>query len=244
LKPAICRFGVGQLEIWKMSISAPPSNFKRAPEGTFPAICSRVIELGSHPSTFNGKTRMVVKVRLGFELKDEDCLTDDGEPLLIYRTYNYSFAGNSSLGADIEGMVGKFNSATFRLEQLLGVRCLVTVVHEERDGATYANVGKIGQVPKGMAVGTLVDELLLLDLDPAKFNQADFDRLPDKTQEMIKQSPEYAALKGNGNGSASRAAPVVPKLPGDPRGAYAPALPKPAATFDAAVKQLDDEIPF
>ena len=51
----------------------------------------------------------------------------------------------------------------FDVESLLSVGCLINVIHETRNGSTYANVASVMRLPKGMTAPTPRDYIRVCD---------------------------------------------------------------------------------
>ena len=68
----------------------------------------------------------------------------NGRPFTVRRRYNMSLHKKATLRRDLESMMGRaFTDSElkgFDLESLIGLPCLLNVVHKTRDGVTYSNV--------------------------------------------------------------------------------------------------------
>jgi len=121
------------------------TNFKPVPAGTWAAICFRIVELGTQDAgAFQGKPKH--KVLLSFEIHDEECRTDDGQPMVI-NSPRYTYSMHEKSRRELEAWRGQaftdkdFGEGGFTLSKLLGVPCLLSVVHTVgNNGKTYANV--------------------------------------------------------------------------------------------------------
>jgi len=126
-------------------------DFKPAPEGQHRATCCDVRDLGMVESTFGGKTRSRHCVLIGWQLAS--CM-EDGRPFFIARRYTASLHRKANLRKDLEAWRGKRFSEKelerFDLESVIGAGALLQVVHNERDGTTYANVNVVMALPEGM----------------------------------------------------------------------------------------------
>lgn len=134
-----------------MIVRAPQEQFATAPEGSGAAICVDVIDLGELPNPFNpDKPRHMV--RLVWQLGE---LQDDGKPYHIKQDYTASLHEKAKLRQDLQSWRGRaftFDELVgFDLDSLIGAPCLLNVVHAQgRKGGTFANVGAIMKLPKGM----------------------------------------------------------------------------------------------
>lgn len=208
--------------------------FEKVGEGTWAAICYRVVDLGTQKTTYKGTSKEQHKIRLDFEVHDPDQQTADGRPMVIGERYTLSMFDNAALRKQLETWRGRsFQDAelgpngTFQLENLLGVPALISVVHTDKGDRSYANITGIAKLPSQMR-GTLPDkphnEPVFFSLEADEFDQAVYDALPEWLRKIIADSPEYQAIAhAQRNGSKS-----VPGRSGSKEAASA----------------YDDEIPF
>ncbi len=123
-----------------------------APAGTYPAVCVDVVDEGMKP-TPNGEKH---KVSLHFQI-DEPFPGKPGEFFTVRKWYTLSLNEKATLYADLVAWRGKpFTDeelAGFDLEKLIGVPCIVNIVHKpSADGSrTYANITSIMRPMKGTA---------------------------------------------------------------------------------------------
>jgi hypothetical protein len=180
-------------------LPAPSSTFAPPPAGTFPAICYRILDLGTQQSSYMGKPRTAHKILISWEIKDDEAVMEDGRPMSIHQNYTWSMNEKANLRKDLESWRGKrftdadFGEDGFELADLLGVPCFMGVVHKDVDGTTYANISAISKLPKGMTVPPLVNKPLILWLDHT-FDKAAFAELSEGMQNKIKGSPEYQSV--------------------------------------------------
>lgn len=175
------------------------SNFTPAPAGAHRAICIGFVDLGTQKGNYQGKVTIRHQVRVRWELCDE--MMENGKPFTITKAYTWSMSDKSNLRKNLESWRGKpfekadFGPEGFDTKKLLGVPCLITIVHADNNGRTYANIAGISPLPKGMErPSAAVNPLTYLALEPGGFDKAVFESLPDQTKEQIKLSPEYQAL--------------------------------------------------
>jgi hypothetical protein len=149
-------------------------NFLPAPAGTHTAVCVDVTDLGLITTTFQGKTRQQHKVAIVWQI-DENL--PDGKPYQVRRRYTCSLHEKATLRRDLESWRGRpFNDQelqSFDLETLLSVGCLLNVIHESRNGATYANVASVMRLPKGMTAPSIRDYVRVCDRPPAQTDAAE-----------------------------------------------------------------------
>lgn len=172
------------------------SDFELTPAGSHVAICYRIIDLGTQIIEFNGETKRQHKIMIGWELTNEPML--DGRPFSINKRYTYSSSDKSTLRKDLESWRGKPFSkedfGKFDIFKLIGIPCMLGVVHAERNGKTYSNITSIMRLPKGMEAPKLVNPPVQFNI--AEFNQDIYDSFSDNLKGLIAKSPEYARVKG------------------------------------------------
>jgi hypothetical protein len=75
-------------------------------------------------------------------------------PRGISKRYTLSLNEKASLRKDLQSWRGRpFTSAElagFDVSKLIGANCLLSVLHQDRAGATYANISSISALPKSM----------------------------------------------------------------------------------------------
>lgn len=179
---------------------AEGGSFELAPEGTFLARCWRIIDMGTqHMERWD---KFVHKVLITWELPTE--LMSDERPFSISKKYTVSLHEKATLRKDLESWRGKaFNEPElegFELKNLLGIPCYINITHSSNGDRTYANVTGLMKLPKGVDCPDIVNESLLLDLDPDKFNPVVFEQLGKGLQEAIRESLEFKGLKYDDTG--------------------------------------------
>jgi hypothetical protein len=196
-------------------------DFTPPPEGTFPAICCRIIDLGTQVRSFKGEEQHKHLVMLSWELKDDETIMEDGRPMTIHQRYTWSMHEKATLRRQLEAWLGRkfkesdFGPGGFDVRDLLGMPCLVSITHDEgREGKVFANVATITKLPKGMTAGSLINDKVFLWLEPGEFDQATYDSLSDGLKATIAKSPEYQQLMGRApvqrKPAASHASPDIP----------------------------------
>jgi hypothetical protein len=176
------------------------SDFELTPSGSHVAICYRVIDLGTQLVEYKGESKKQHKIMLGWELPNELMTTGDnqGKPFSIHKRYTFSSSDKSNLKRDLESWRGvpfnKEDYGRFDIFRLIGVPCMIGIVHAESNGKTYANITSIMRVPKGMNVPAPINPPVQFNL--AEFNQDVFDSFSEGLRTTIAKSPEYAQAKG------------------------------------------------
>lgn len=127
------------------------SNFKPCPEGTFSAVVVRIYYIGTQPST-DPKYKPHKKVVIVFEI-DEPLEEGSDKNFMISTTVGFYVTEKSGLTKLFKPVLGSLwpkEGDDFDIETLLGLQCLVTIVHNKKGEKTYANVGSVGGLIKGM----------------------------------------------------------------------------------------------
>lgn len=170
------------------------------PAGTYPATCYRVVDLGTQLSSFNGETKRQHKIMLTWEISDPDLHMDDGRPYSISQRYTWSMHEKATLRKHLEAWRGAaftnadFGPNGFDIRNILGKTCYLSIIHTTKDGSTYANIGAVLKLPKGVVAAPPVNEAIYVALIPEEFDRDQLTKLSDKLQEIVKSSPEYAQL--------------------------------------------------
>ena len=178
-------------------ISKKSTEFELAPAGNHVAVCFGVAELGSHKTDFGYKP----KIRLFFELCNE--LMANGKPFVISEACNVSLGKNKQGKAGrllelLEGWRGKkFTDdelKAFDVAKLIGVPCMLNVVHQEYGDKVYSNIANIAPLAKGIPKPALVNKAFEYSIaeNGQVFPEGMFDWVINK----VKESPEYQSLAG------------------------------------------------
>ena len=122
------------------------------PAGTHHAVCYGVVAVGTQPSQqYTPRPKVVVAFEIPgerIEIKGKDL------PRGISKRYTLSLNEKASLRKDLQSWRGRpFTSAElagFDVSKLIGANCLLSVLHQDRAGATYANISSISALPKSM----------------------------------------------------------------------------------------------
>jgi hypothetical protein len=150
-------------------IAKAGGNFVPAPAGTHCATCVDVVDHGIIEVTYQGRTQRKHKISLVWQI-DEDL--PDGRPYLVKRRYTCSLHEKSALRRDLESWRGRAFTdeelQAFDLETLLSAPCLLSLIHEQRNGSIYCNVNTIMRMRKGMTAPTPRDYIRVCDRPPAQ----------------------------------------------------------------------------
>jgi hypothetical protein len=183
------------------------SNFTPAPVGSHIARCFRMVDVGTHETTWEGKTRVSRKVRLDFELPEETHTFREEkgpEPHSVGQYFTFSMNEKAALRGLLEQWRGKpftdEEAAKFDISVLIGKTCMMNVVHNEVGGKIYANIASLMPIPKALkgrepepvtpTVCLSLDDLIT---DPSN-NVWAYMALPDFIKKKIKESKEWGKV--------------------------------------------------
>lgn len=173
------------------------SSFVPPPEGQHLAICYSLVDMGTQVSEYNGEKKSQRKVQLGWELPL--ALQDDGSPYTIRKSFTARLHEKSNLYKFLTAWRGKKLTAEelggFDLTKLIRVACQLGIVHDEKNGKTYANVASISGLLAGTQVPKLHHEPVIFMLD--NYSRASFEKLSDRMREVISGTPEYKRVAGD-----------------------------------------------
>lgn len=189
-----------------MQVRANGTNFKTPDPGTQSAVCTRIIDLGTQESSYQGKPKSAHKLMMGWELEQR---MDDGRPFLATTRFTASLHEKAVLTKFLEGWRGRaFTDEErngFDLTVLLGQPCLLTLVQN----GDYVNVSSAVKLPKGMPPLLPVGPLVMFDL--SKFDRNVYDSFSDHLKATIAKSPEYdKAVGGEGTGTPGSGTDDIP----------------------------------
>lgn len=162
------------------------------PEGTYLAVCNMLIDLGvQYNETYKNSSR---KVLVGWELPEETIVVDGEEkPRMLSKQYTASLSDKANLRQDLISWRSRDFTPdelkAFDLKNIVGKSCLITVIHRESNGKTYANISTIAALPKGMPKGQLSEPATVFDLDTCKLE--DIDNLPKWIADIVRKSQTY-----------------------------------------------------
>lgn len=179
-----------------LTIAETGTTYTPPAAGTWPAVCSGLLDLGTQVSVYDGESKSARKLLLQFEICDSDNRRDDGTPHVISKRFTSSLHTKAALRGFLESWRGRpFTPEELRgfdLKVLVGQACLLGVVHTTRpDNRTFANIASVVKLPKGMAAPQPELPGRIFDLSAPDWEV--FESLPDRLREQIQESPEYAA---------------------------------------------------
>ena len=219
-----------------LTVSEGASASYTPPEaGTFTARCIKLIDLGSQTSTYEGETKTARKILIAFEITDPDNRRDDGEPHIVSKRFTASLHPKAGLRKFLESWRGRpftpEELKAFDLRALLGVSCLLGIVHQEKGDRVYANLSSCMKLPKGMPAAPGTEPLVHFDLACADWQV--YAELSPRLAEQIAQSPEFQAL------TPPRSVAMPPPAQTKPV-----QTPAPATAAGSGFDDMDDDIPF
>ncbi len=163
-----------------------------------------MVHIGTVKNEYQGETKMLNRIRIGWELPTETRVfnPEKGEqPMMIENTYTLSMHEKATLRAVLQSWRGKpfteDEARAFDVTKLLGVPCMINVIHKpSKDGTRlYSNIAGVTPMPKGVACPPQVNPTFELNYD--EFDQAKFESLPEFIRNEMKGSVEYLAKQGN-----------------------------------------------
>lgn len=177
----------------------PGGDFKLCPAGMHQARCIQIIDLGTQHDSFEGKPKIIHKVRIGWELPNEKAIFDEErgeEPFIVSAEYTLSLGSKANLRHDLESWRGKAFTAEelkgFDLKVLIGKACLLNVIHQPSKAdpkKIYARVSAVTPVPKGTHVPKATLPKLVYEITDG--TGGCFGDLPEWIQNKIKLSDEF-----------------------------------------------------
>lgn len=219
-----------------LTIAETGTDYAPAPAGTYTARCCALIDLGTQTSVWEGESKTAHKVLMTFEITDPDTRRADGSAHTVSKRFSASLHPKSGLRKFLESWRGRpFERAElkgFDLKNVLALDCLVGVVHDTKSDRTYANLGSVMKLPKGMAPGAAEVTPVAFDLSAPDWQV--FASLGSRLQGQIAESPEYLALPNKPKTIAVGARPPAPAAMPEP----------PAYASDFAPDNAESDIPF
>lgn len=169
--------------------------FPIIPEGTYPASCYMLVDLGLQKNEKYGNSSP--KVLIGWELADEYVEIDGKkQPRVFSARYTASLASKAILRRDLAAWRGRdFTDdelVKFNLRNILGAPCLIQIIHKTgTNGKTYANLASVMKLPKNMPMPERTLEHIVYDIDESPLSA--LDKLPEWIANTIKLSESYKA---------------------------------------------------
>lgn len=171
-------------------------DFERPENGTYPARCIQVVELGTHNKEWKGESKKVEELMITWEISE---LMQDGKPFVVNWRGTNSLSEKANLYKMLNAWRGKsFTEAElneFHLGKLLDACCLISVVTETgKNGKEYTNVSSIMPLPKGMKAIDRVNPLV--DFGICDLGTEEYDKLWPWVQKIVDSSDEGKEFHG------------------------------------------------
>jgi hypothetical protein len=221
-----------------VSEGASGASFTPCPPGSYLARCTRLVDLGTQSSDYQGETKTGRKLLLTFTVLDAETRREDGGPYHLAKRFSASLHEKSALRKDLASWRGRDFTPEelkgFNLRDVLGKSAFISVIHTAKGDRTFANLAGLMKPPRGMADRFPLDEpLLYWSMSDPQPDWAAFETLHAKVQEQIQASPEFARLR------RPTSAPLNPTATAAPARPAAATEPPPHAFADLA-----DDIDF
>jgi len=172
------------------------------PEGVYVGVAYAIFDLGTQYSEYYEKSSH--KILVCWEIPEHRItLERDGQkkdlPRAISQRYTLSLGKKANLRRDLEAWRGKaFTNDElegFDVKNVLGKACQIQVVHNTgNDGNTYANVGAIMALPKGMNAPEAENPLTFFSFEDDTSEPPE--GTPEWVMKVIEKSAEWQALNG------------------------------------------------
>jgi hypothetical protein len=166
--------------------------FEQPPVGTYPARCTKVIDIGTQKGEWQGKANFKRQVIIGWELPSELMTEGDykGQPFVVSKFYTASLSEKANLRKDLQNWRGREFTpeelSGFHAKNIIGKTCMLSLTANEK-GKT--RVTGIMALPKAMTVPDQINNSVYFSLD--EFDSKVFEDLSKGFQKMIAVSPEY-----------------------------------------------------
>lgn len=173
------------------------------PAGNYIARCYQMIQIGHIKEIILGEIKTLNKVRIGWELPTETKVfnVEKGEqPFVISEEYTLSMHEKSNLRKMLASWRGKDFSieeaSSFDITKLLGVPCMVNIIHKPAKTdptRMYQKIGSVSPLAKGVNCPPQMNPTTVLQYDD--FNYALFESLPDFIKDKIRGSEEFIKMQ-------------------------------------------------
>lgn len=193
---------------------------KLPPMGTHLARCYSLVDLGTHEEEFQGETKNRRKIRISFELPNEQEVFKEErgkEPFTITKEFTLSLHEKAGLRKTLEAWRGRAFTEKeldkFDVANLLGAPAMITIGHEpKKDGSgTFAKVLSVAALPKGMTVPPAI--LTSIEYSVEMGDNQVFRDLPDWLREKISKCQEWNKPSGASTPAAAAPQPEEDDVP-------------------------------
>ncbi len=167
-------------------------DFVLAPQGNHVARCYQVIDLGMQKGSYKGVDNIKHQVFINWELPNT--LMEDGQPFSIAGWYTVSLNEAANLRAHLESWRGKAFTKDelggFELENVIGVPCMINVVHNTNDaGSVRAKISAITPMPEEFECPAAVNAPVGYFI--ATHDEAVFQSLPEWMHKKINRGNDF-----------------------------------------------------
>lgn len=231
---------------WSSPTGGEEGTWEPPPAENQPAMLVGVIDLGTHPSEFQGETRDRPLVYLVWELTTARKSGTTANHT-IGQLFTNSFHKKAGLRAMVEKLLKRQipDGEEFDLRTLFSVPCFVDVKVKEittrkGDQRTVANWDGCSQPPRGTSVPPATVEPLYWELEPGKAlpNAPWLPLLYGKTvADKIKESNEWRAFSPAQQAAAQPTGTTAPPRPAQTPASAPPAAPARASEPPAGSRQ-------
>lgn len=174
-----------------MFVFSVSNTIELAPAGENIARFIKLIDLGTHTSTFNGKETTARKLMFSWELLGEQ-RKSNGSAFIVSKIYTSSMHERASLRKDMEAWRGEplgQSASDFDVRSVLGQYCRVWVQHSTGSNGTRATVANVMPMPNDYARPEPINEVVTFSLKDPDFGV--FLGLSQRVRDMIERSPEW-----------------------------------------------------
>lgn len=187
-----------------MSIIASTTSAPREviPAGNYVARCYKMIQIGTVEEIIQGEKKLLQKVRIGWEFpNDQKVFSEEKgpQPIVFDEEYTLSMGEKSNLRKMLASWRGKDFSADeakgFDITKLIGVACMVNIIHKPKiknPTEVYSKIGSVSGTPKGISIPAQINKTFILSYDEFDFEK--FNSLPDFIKDKMKTSSEFKEL--------------------------------------------------
>ena len=147
-----------------LTISENQGSFEELSEGKHNAVCYRIIDIGTHMELkFGSTTEYEKKHTVIFFWETLDEKMEDGRPFGVNKWYKLSLHEKSTLYRDLDTWKGGITNeelAGLDLTKMLGVNCVLNIVHNDKGRAKVKAVHRLDD-----SVVPTVNEAFTFDID-------------------------------------------------------------------------------
>jgi len=163
--------------------------------GVHQAICIRYYDLGTcYMEMFDKSAR---KVMIMWEIPDCRITIDNKDlPRALSKEYTLSLHKKANLRIDLESWMGRIFTEKelegFNLDNVLGINCMLNLIHKTNDRGTFANVASVMPLMKGMEKRKPENPLISFSFDDPEIEIPK--GTPQWIEDKIKSSEEWAFI--------------------------------------------------